>query len=686
MNRFSQLGSLFACVLVLLSSCAADDQHVEEVVETGKFEVPEVQMAIVQMGNGGPEVLHYQQIPVLQPREGEVLVKIVAAAINPIDRRSREGGGPRPDGPGGPGGRPPGGPPGGAPQRPPGDPATPNVPGGDFAGIVVKLGAGVTDLQVGDAVFSKIALGERDRLNGAYSEYAVTRADHTHLKPLDQTFAEAAGLATVGATALRTIKHAKVTAGQRVFINGIGGGIGSSAAQFSLQRGAYVIGTASGRHHAYLASIGVDEAINYREVQFDEVVKEPVDVVIETVSTATANQALNILKPGGKLVSIAGAADPALCVQKGVECSRIGGEFGWPNTVILAEVAQLAMDGHYRLNVDETFPLQEAGAAQDRNFSIGTAGKIVLVVDAELANKRAKRDSVVLVTGITGNQGGGVAATMLEEGYRVRGLTRDPGSERAQYWSALGVEMVKGDFTDYPSIEAAAEGIDFLFVNLQERIPNYVEASKHLLDVAHNAGAKHIVFSSNRRSEPELPESASKTELEKYLRGSGYSYTTLRMPQQMSNFMRERDMQNVLRSGVVGRGMEGATFAYFAPDNLGVIAAASFADPMAWNRREVNLAGDELTDADLAALLSELSGLEIEYTSPTEEPDARWLANQNLTYDTVELKQEFPGIMTLREFLEQNDYGQKLKAMSLLPLPPPPSEDERRGGGPPQRQ
>ena len=179
-----------------------------------------------------------------------------------------------------------------------------------------------------------------------------------------------------------------VSEGQRVFINGIGGGIGSSAAQFALERGAYVLGTASGKHHDYLKSIGVNEVINYREVQFDEVIKEPVDVVIETVGTNTANQALNILKPGGKLVSIAGPADATLCEEKEVECSRIGGEFGWPNSEMLAEVSKLANAGAYRLNVDSTFPLEQAGAAQDMNFNTGTSGKIVLVVDPELISKK----------------------------------------------------------------------------------------------------------------------------------------------------------------------------------------------------------------------------------------------------------------------------------------------------------
>lgn len=295
------------------------------------------------------------------------------------------------------------------------------------------------------------------------------------------------------------------------------------------------------------------------------------------------------------------------------------------------------------------------------------------------------KNSTVLVTGITGNQGGGVAATLIEEGYQVRGLTRDLSSERSQYWRNLGAEMVRGDFTDRASIASALKGADYLFVNIQEQIPDYIEATKYLLETANSLGVKHSLYSSNRRSEPELPQSASKTEIEIYLRESGYSYTTLRIPQMMSNFTRDRDMQNVLRNGVVGRGSESATFAYFAPDDLGLLAVAAFADTDAWNGREVNLAGDELTDKDLASLLSELSGLDLKYTPPAQQQDERWAANQNLSYDTESLRAEFPSMMSLREYLQKNNYGEHLKAMSLLPLPPAPVQERPQRGGPPPR-
>lgn len=353
-------------------------------------------------------------------------------------------------------------------------------------------------------------------------------------------------------------------------------------------------------------------------------------------------------------------------------------------------------------NVDAAFLLQETAAAQDQNFNVGTTGKVYMmkkIILAALAltifgcsgNASSPggaagidvRNSTVLVTGITGNQGGGVAGTLIEEGYQVRGLTRDLNSESSKYWENLGVEMVQGDFTDRASIAAALEGVDYLFVNIQEQIPDYVEATKYLLETADSLGVKHTLYSSNRRSEPELPQSASKTEIELYLRESGISYSTLRIPQMMSNFPRDRDMQNVLRNGVVGRGSERATFAYFAPDDLGLLAAAAFADNEAWAGREVNLAGDELTDRDLASLLSELSGLDIAYTAPPQEQDARWVANQGLSYDTEQLRAEFPSMMTLREYLIKNNYGENLETMSMLPLPPAPEEPVR--GGPPPR-
>lgn len=406
--------SLSAASVLFVAACNFPSVNRDNAIASKKLDssaVPATQMAIVQVGNGGAEVLTYQSIPVLDPAEGHVLIKVAAAAINPIDLRDRTGlartGGRAGGGGGGMGGAMGamgagsmagsmgggmGGQGGGGQAGGGGAPQTVDVgsriPGYDLSGVVVKLGAGVSNIKLGDAVFAKLPPPVSGVLNGAYSEYVVVAIDDVASKPTGHTFAEASGLGTVGTAALRVLDQAGVTAGDRVFINGIGGGVGSSVAQIALARGAYVLGTASSRHHDYLRTIGVTEVINYREAAFDEVIQDPVDVVVETASTESANQALNILKTGGQLVSVVGDADATLCAEKKVVCSRIDENTGRPINELLAEVVQLGEEGKYKLNVDSTFTLEEAAAAQDRNNNIGTTGKLVLIVDPALSNSR----------------------------------------------------------------------------------------------------------------------------------------------------------------------------------------------------------------------------------------------------------------------------------------------------------
>jgi NADPH:quinone reductase-like Zn-dependent oxidoreductase len=348
--------------IILLSSCASnsEDETPGQMVLPG---IPTEQMAIVQTGNGGPEVLTYETIPVLEPGEGQVLIRVYAASVNPVDWKMRIGNGRT----------------GGAQRR---------VPGFDVAGVVAKLGAGVTNVAVGDPVFSMIGRVQVDGLNGGYSHYVVAPASNVIAKPTPLTYAQAAGLGTVGYAAGRMMNLANVQPGQRVFIDGIAGGVGSTAAQMAVAQGAYVIGTASTRHHDYLYSIGVDEPIDYRNVRFEDVITKPVDVVIETVGVETATRALKILKRGGILVSVVGTPSPELVEAAGVRVPDLGrpGE-GMSEGAILQQIGQLAEEGKLSIHVDATFPLEEAAAAQEENRDGGTEGKIILIVDPENANK-----------------------------------------------------------------------------------------------------------------------------------------------------------------------------------------------------------------------------------------------------------------------------------------------------------
>lgn len=333
---------------------------------------PAQMQAIVQTGMGGPEVLKLQTVPVLAPGPGQVLIKVYAAAVNPVDWGMRQ---PRA---------------GAAPTI--GVATAARIPGFDVAGVIEKVGPGVTSHRVGEAVFSMIGRIRTDGLNGGYAEYVIAPEQNTVAKPATMTFAQAAGLGTVGMTAARTLAAAKVGAGTRLFVNGISGGVGSTVAQIAKARGAYVIGTASARHHDYLKSLGVDEIIDYRSVAFETVVRD-VDAVVDTVNAEGATRAVKVVKRGGVLVSIAGNPPAADCLAAGIECPGPGSMRemdgkGGSEGDYLREAAAIAASGKLAIHVDATFPLARAGDAQEENRNGGTQGKIILIVDAGQADKK----------------------------------------------------------------------------------------------------------------------------------------------------------------------------------------------------------------------------------------------------------------------------------------------------------
>lgn len=331
---------------------------------------PKEQQAIVQTGTGGPEVLQLQTVPVLEPGPDQVLIRVYAAAVNPVDWKMRQGmgGGPRP--------------PAGLPVAP----AT-RIPGLDVAGVIESVGASVTGLKTGDAVFAMIGRVQTAGLNGGYSHYVIASASNVVPKPKSFTYEQAAGLGIVGMTAARMVIGSKVGKGQRVFIDGIAGGVGSAAAQIAKARGAYVLGTASAKHHAYLKSLDVDEVIDYTKVAFEEQIREPVDVVIETVGAETATRALKIMKKGGILFSVAGNPAADRCAAAGVECKGPG-EGDPSESDLLAEVGKLAEAGKLLVHIDATFALAQAAQAQEENRNGGTQGKIILDVVAAQAKQK----------------------------------------------------------------------------------------------------------------------------------------------------------------------------------------------------------------------------------------------------------------------------------------------------------
>lgn len=354
-------------------------------VVVGSAATPTEQHAIVQTGYGGPEVLNYQSVPVLQPGENQVLIRIYAAAVNPVDWKMRQGLR-RPPPAGAPGG-PPGA--GGAGGPPAGGAPPQSIPGLDVAGVIEQVGPGVSSLKVGDKVFSMIGRGPVNGLNGAYSQFVIAPAANVVAKPSNFTFEQAAGIGTAGMTAERTILQTKLSKGQRVLITGVAGGVGSSTAQIALALGAHVVGTASPRHASFLKSIGVTDVVDYSDGNWEEKIKN-IDVVIDTVGGDTPDRALTTLKSGGTFASVAGAASADKCAALGVTCLGGGppGPGGPTEGDMLGAVAKLAAEGKFKVHVDLTYPLEQAAEAQEYNRAGHSEGKDILIVDAARANSK----------------------------------------------------------------------------------------------------------------------------------------------------------------------------------------------------------------------------------------------------------------------------------------------------------
>jgi NADPH:quinone reductase-like Zn-dependent oxidoreductase len=300
-------------------------------------------MQAVEVGPNG--ALSVQTRPVPQPGPDEVLVRVRAAGVNPVDWKSA--------------------------QRRAG-----MVPGIDVAGTIDSLGSGVTGWKVGEPVLGFA------RQSGSYAEYAVIPVSTLARKPKSMTFEEAAGVPIAGDTAWRSLHEtARVGKGQTVLIHGAAGGVGSAAVQVAKAAGARVIGTASANNHEFLKSLGVDQVIDYNAQRFEDVVRD-VDVVLNTVDADTAARSIGIVKKGGTLVSIVGPANAADCAAAGIECMRPSRDGGPSVAELLAHVVELADQGRFKVHVDETFALADAGKAWDKSRDGHARGKLVIRVSA----------------------------------------------------------------------------------------------------------------------------------------------------------------------------------------------------------------------------------------------------------------------------------------------------------------
>jgi len=295
---------------------------------------------------GGPEALRIEAVPVPVPAAGEVLVRVHYASINPVDWKLQEAGRLQ----------------------------FPAIPGGDFSGEVIAVGPRVTEFACGDLVAGVVNQRER---SGSYAEYLTAPTSEIVRKPEKLTMAEAAAYPTVAIAAWRyLIQAADVQRDERVLVHGGAGGTGSVIVQMAKAKGAYVIATASERNHPYLREIGADEVIDYRTTRFEDVVRN-VDLVVDTVGGETLLRSEQVLRDGGRLVTLVGSAPAQLCARGRIVCPATP---PWEVKRGLEGVAPLIAAGKVRINIDATYPLTAIAEAQQHNRNGNTRGKVVVAV------------------------------------------------------------------------------------------------------------------------------------------------------------------------------------------------------------------------------------------------------------------------------------------------------------------
>ncbi|MGV9339401.1 NADP-dependent oxidoreductase [Streptomyces sp. NPDC003688] len=301
---------------------------------------------------GGPEVLEYGERP--EPKLGpdQVLVRVRAAAVNPVDWKCREGY-----------------------LDPILETVFPVITGWDMSGVVVRPGASVPEYEEGDEVIGYV---REDFLSlGTFAEYVAAPVRTLAPKPGALSFEEAAGLPLAGLTAYQCVVTVLgVKRGETLLVHAAAGGVGSLAVQLGVHLGARVIGTASERNHAFVRTLG-GEPVSYGEGLAERVrgiAPEGVDAVFDTIGGETLKISANLLAPGGRLVSI---ADP--------EVVKYGGRYWFvrPDAEDLTKLSQLADQGVVSVHVEKVFPLEETAEAQKLSAGHHARGKIVVRVSEE---------------------------------------------------------------------------------------------------------------------------------------------------------------------------------------------------------------------------------------------------------------------------------------------------------------
>ena len=305
---------------------------------------------ITQQTLGGPEVLTIVDAPEPRALPTEVLVRVKAIGLNPLEARLRAGEFPLI-------GRP------------------PFILGWDISGVVEKAYSG--RFRPGDEVFG---MPWFPRAASAYAEVVSAPALHLARKPASLSHVEASALPVVGLTAWQgLVDLGNVTEGDRVLVHGGGGGVGHVAIQIAKALGAHVIATASGTKRKFVEGFGADEVIDYTAVDFTKAVRD-IDLVLDTIGGDTVERSLEVLRPGGHLVTAVAEEDTELVARCEAAGMRFSGIAVDPDPVALRGLVELVEQGRLRVHVQETFPFERVADAHRLLDAGHLQGKLVLTV------------------------------------------------------------------------------------------------------------------------------------------------------------------------------------------------------------------------------------------------------------------------------------------------------------------
>lgn len=304
--------------------------------------------AVVINEYGDENVLNIEETEKPAPKADEVLIKVVAAAVNPVDWKIRDGMGEM------------------------FGIKLPAILGCEISGTVEEIGADVKNFKVGDAIF-----GYLSSHTGGYAEYATAKESEIAKKPENVDFENAPAIPVGALTAHQSIFGlGNLQAGQKILIHAAAGGVGSMAVQLAKAKGAYVIGTASGKNEDFVKDLGADEFIDYTKEKFEDVVKD-VDVVLDTIGGDTQERSFQTLKKGGILVTLVQPPSEELAKKFGVKAEMVN---AGANAEQLNEFAELAEQGKLKTHVGKVLPMSEIKQAHELSKSGKTRGKIVLKI------------------------------------------------------------------------------------------------------------------------------------------------------------------------------------------------------------------------------------------------------------------------------------------------------------------